>query len=349
MKKVLAVGIALAMLSTLFFGVMSNAESQAVDPSYLKLTERFSDDFSDDELDTSNWKVDTPPSITEDGQLQLGGSNWIQNGYLAFILDELDSDYVLDFVMSGPKNDCYWGFAVRSPESGANPMNGGRFGVPSAGELSTGITFDVMIKAKDGKIGVTFCDGGANGEAPTALLDAPEGFDPTAANNYRIVDTGDRITLYINEAEYITIVLDADFDDAAKAAIYAADGSELMAETDVSVLGYGFVGFYQRNNTVHVDNVVLSDLKVEDPNATEAPTAVPTEVPTEAPTDAPAVTDAPAATDASAATDAPAATEKAAESESSSSKTPLIIGIIAAVVVVAAVVIGIAVSKKKKK
>ena len=260
MKKVLAVIIAVAMISTLSLGVIVNAESKAVDQSTLTLTERFSDDFSDGALDTeTKWKVDTPPSVTDDGKLQLGGSNWINEGYLAYIREVLDSDYVCDFTMSGPKNDCYWGFAVRSPETGGNPMNGGRFGIPSAAELSTGIIVDLMVKPNDGKIGVTFCDGGANAEAPTVLLDVPGGFDPTVENTYRVVDTGDKITLYINGSEYFTIVLNADFADADKAAIYAADGSELMAETDVTVLGSGNIGFYQRNNVVLVDNVVLSD------------------------------------------------------------------------------------------
>ena len=265
MKKVLAAIVALAMLSTLCFGVLSNADSQAVDQSWLTLTERFSDDFSGGSLSSDDWMVDTPPSVTEDGKLQLGGAHWINNGYLAFVNDELSSDYVFDSVISGTKNDCYWGIVVRTPKSGNNPQNGGRFGVPSPAETTGGLCFDIMIKSQDGKMGVTFCNGGPNSEAPAVLFDAPEGFDPTADNNYRIVDTGDKITLYINGSEVITIVFDADFEAPSKATVYAADGSVLMAEADVGTLGSGVVGFYQRNNIVHVDNVVISDAVVTEP------------------------------------------------------------------------------------
>ena len=349
MKKYLC--IALCVLLCMALAVPAFAESHAKSLEGAKLTESFSDDFEDD-LDTGIWEP-VMAVHTEDGFMYLGKGEggWIQAGYAVYAYTDLDDgdSYVIEFDFTSNYSDCYFGVGIRSPEgTGANNNNGGRFGVPSASETGSGLSFDLGIKPKPNFIGVCLNNGTEYGDAAQFLVAFPDGYDGKSGH-VKIVDTVDKVTLYINDIEVVTLELsELDFDVFNKVVAYDAAGEVLFeGPCELTSVNERF-NFYQRNNVYGVDNFKISALTFPGEKPTEAPaTEIP---PTEAPTEAPAVTDAPAVTEAPKTTDAPKDNDNKNTDDAKKKNAWLVPVIVGCVVVVAAVVIAvIAASKKKKK
>ena len=141
MKKGLILIICIALILAL--AVPAFAESKARIPTQEGAV-LFEDDFSDDELDVEYWVKRENVEII-DGQLKLGGGDWIAEGYAANVIPEDDDyfyNYVLDFDFTSSSCGCYLGVGIRAPGNCTSEFNnGGRFDIPSANELSTGISF----------------------------------------------------------------------------------------------------------------------------------------------------------------------------------------------------------------
>ncbi len=254
MKRLLAIAICIALCLALAVPAFAESKAKPVDDSGEVL---FSDDFSDDEIDTDYWSLRSGVKISN-GKLALGeGSDWIAGGYAANIIpdDGYFENYVLDFDFEGDKRDCYYGFGIRAPEDCNSEFNnGGRFGVPLASETGSGIAFDLFIKPQTGSLGVAFNDGGEWGEAAQFMLTFPTGYDGSAGH-VRLVDLGDLVTLYINGREIVSIVLG---DEEVTA--YNSAGDEVFKK-EAYFPTEGTVGFYQRNDMLLIDNVVVRAFK----------------------------------------------------------------------------------------
>ena len=255
MKKIMAIAIGILLCIALVVPLF--AESQGiVPPTGMKVL--LEDDFSDS-LDTTKWSVRGGVK-TSDGTMVLGeGGDWVAGGYSATAIGSF-SNYVLDFDFTGDKRDCYYGVGIRAKASGGSEFqNGGRFGVPSAAELSTGISFDLFISknenAENGakNVGVALNNGGANGDAAQFLVAYPEGFDGSAGH-VTIVDAGDTVTLLINNAELVTLKL-----GEGTVTAYDAAGEKLY-EGSAAFPASGTFSFYQRNDLLKIDNVKVSSL-----------------------------------------------------------------------------------------
>ncbi len=259
MKKLVSVMICLVLCLAFALSAFAASHAPAVKPG----TVMYENDFSSDDIsDFRAWNG----VVAADGKLALGtGDNWIAGGPLA-ATEATYKNYIAEFDLAGDGRDCYYGFSIRIPEDAGDgsAMNGGRFGVPSPSETTTGIVFDTHISASQnadlgGKaIGVTFCDGAANGDAPAFTIAYPEGFDGKAETKFKVVDTGDVITLYIAGKEVVTIELSELVDGYyGKAVAYTADGAEI-GNCAVTVAEEGRISFYQRNNFVTVDNLKIT-------------------------------------------------------------------------------------------
>lgn len=267
MKKLLAIAICIALCLALAVPAFAESKAKPVDESGEII---FSDDFSDDELDTDYWIVREGVQIL-DGKLTLGkGDNWIAGGYAANFIPEDDyiENYVLDFDFEGDKRDCYYGFGIRAPGNCASEFNnGGRYGVPQASELGCGIAFDLLIKPQAGKLGVALNDGGEWGEAAQFMLTFPTGYDGSSGH-VRLVDLGDLVTLYINGKEIVTLVLGNE-----EVTAYNSAGEEVF-KGDAEFPDEGTFGFYQRNDLLTIDNVVVREFKegtAQDPGTSTEP------------------------------------------------------------------------------
>jgi hypothetical protein len=251
MKKLIAIAIvavmALALCTTAF------AASHAV--TGVTAGEVLLEESFDGELDAEKFNVWTG-SVIEDGKLHLGSGDWIATSPIAHTVQTF-KDYIATFKMVGDKRDCYYGFGLRV-DGGHQLMNGGRFGVPQAGETSVGIAIDIFGAGNStlgDNIGITFCDGGANGEAPNFMVARPSGYDPGEEAEFKIIDTGDKITITADGKEIVTIEL-SDLTDGkyTNAAAYDASGNKIF-EGAVSVFEEGALAFYQRNNHITIDDV----------------------------------------------------------------------------------------------
>ncbi len=256
----LIVMLTFALCSTAF--AASHAETTVSTGKIL-----FSDDFSGD-IDTEKWDIWGGYAVT-DGALHLGhGGSWIESSPIARTVATF-KNYFATFKMFGDMRDCYYGFGIRCDDR-HNLMNGGRFGVPDPAEQSVGIAFDIFGAGNSTlgeQVGVTFCDNGANGEAPSFKVDRPAGFNPGENAEFKVIDSGSKITVLINGKELVTIELSGLSDGYyTKAAAYDPNGAEVF-KGDVSVLEEGTIQFYQRNNHIVVDDVNVYALAEDAPYA----------------------------------------------------------------------------------
>ncbi len=260
MRKLFVFAVCIALCIAM--AVPAFAASKAKTPaSDLKVM--FEDDFSGDEIDTDNWFLCQGVKIVDGGMNFANDGNWINGGYSATYIPEDDyiENYVLDFDFTSNAQDCYFGVGVRAQSGGnSNFQNGGRFQVPSAAELGTGISFDLAISKNQnasavGYIGVCLNNGGAYGDAPQFLVAYPDGFDGKSGH-VTIVDLGDLITLYVNNVEVVTLTL-----SGSNVKAYNANGDEIFSTSEADYPDEGSFSFYQRNNSYRVDNVKVSEFK----------------------------------------------------------------------------------------
>lgn len=259
MKKVMAIAIGVLLCIALALPLF--AESQGVvAPEGMKVL--FEDDFSG-ELDSAKWSVREAVAVS-DGTMVLGnGGSWVAGGYSATAVGSFNK-YAVDFDFTGDKRDCYYGIGVRAPAGGASEFqNGGRFNVPSASEISRGISFDLFISPNEnaengGKnVGVALNNGGENGSSAQFLVAYPEGFDGSSGH-VTVVDAGDTITLYINNSELVTLKL-----GEGSVTAYNAAGEKIF-EGEAAFPASGSFAFYQRNDLLKIDNVVVSSIEKRD-------------------------------------------------------------------------------------
>ena len=258
MKKILAIAIVFAMMVALFVPAFAASHADAGVEAGAKLLEA---DFSGDAVVDSEIVAWSGYSL-QDGSLHLGhGGDWVASSPIARTADTF-TNYIANFKMVGDKRDCYYGFGLRCNDQ-HTLMNGGRFGVPSAEEKAVGIAIDIFGAANStlgDNIGVTFCDNGANGNAPAFTIARPEGFDPGVNTAFTVADSGDKITISIEGKELLTIELSGLADgNYTSAAAYDANGNELFNGA-VTVLEEGTICFYQRNNHIIVSDFTVSEL-----------------------------------------------------------------------------------------
>ena len=213
------------------------------------------EDFNKDKLTAwAGYKV-------EGGKLHLGhGTNWVSDSP-AVRTKAAFKNYVAEFKITGVSaRDCYYGFGIRANGDGGF-MNGGRFGVPSAAEKSTGIAIDLFGAANStlgDTIGITFCDGGENGSAPAVKVARPDGYSPASESTIKVVDTGDTIVISINDVKLVTINLSGLTDGKYTQATVLNSADEEIGTFTVSVLEAGNIVVYQRNDYVTVDDFSIS-------------------------------------------------------------------------------------------
>ena len=258
MKKIIATAIVVLMAAALCTTAFAASHAPEYKVGDTLVDEKFDgEDLGEAFAGWAGYKL-------EDGKIHLGYSgNWIESSP-EFHTVAAYSNYYASFKIAGAPRDCYYGFALRAPEGEhGGLMNGGRFGVPSPDEMSTGLAIDLYGAANStlgDKIGITFCNGARNGDAPAFMVDRPEGFGDGGEALVEVVDTGDVITIMINGKEIVTIELSEQVDGAyTKAAAYKADGSEI-GKFDVSVLAAGSIVFYQRNDYITVDDLKIAAL-----------------------------------------------------------------------------------------
>ncbi len=264
MKKIFAIVLAVMMTAVLCVSAFAASHAQ----TKIKVGESLiNEDFESGELNAELFKAWSGYKI-EDGKIHLGHSNnWVESSP-EFHTAAAYSNYYATFKIAGAIRDCYYGFALRAPagEHGGL-MNGGRFGVPSASEASTGIAIDLYGAANStlgDQIGITFCNGGANGDAPAFTAARPEGFGDGSEALVDVIDLGSIITILINKKELVTIELSGLADGVyTKATAFDPTGAEL-GTFDVSVLAEGSIVFYQRNNYITVDDFTLAPAEADD-------------------------------------------------------------------------------------
>ena len=263
MKKILA--FVLAAVLTVALCVTAFAASHA--PAFKKGDTLIDENFESGDLNTDLFKAWSGYKV-EDGKIHLGHSNnWVESSP-EFHTAAAYSDYYAAFKIAGAIRDCYYGFGLRAPEGEhGSLMNGGRFGVPSASETSTGIAIDLYGAANSTlgeQIGITFCNGDANGDAPAFTVSRPAGFGDGSEASFEVIDLGSIITIKINGKELVTIELGELSDGVyTKATAFDASGSEL-GTFDVRVLAEGSIVFYQRNNYITVDDFKLVSASLDD-------------------------------------------------------------------------------------
>ncbi len=258
MKKIFAIVLAVMMTAVLCVSAFAASHAQ----TKIKVGESLiNEDFESGELNAELFKAWSGYKI-EDGKIHLGHSNnWVESSP-EFHTAAAYSNYYATFKIAGAIRDCYYGFALRAPagEHGGL-MNGGRFGVPSASEASTGIAFDLYGAANSTlgeQIGITFCNGGANGDAPCAKVAYPEGFDGKTEAEFKVVDKGDTITITVNEKALATITLSGLTDGKyTQATVVDGSGAE-VGQYAISILAEGQITFYQRNDHVTVDDLSIT-------------------------------------------------------------------------------------------
>ncbi len=152
----------------------------------------------------------------------------------------------------------------------------------------------------------------------------PEGLsfnDGTAYTNFKVVDNGSEVKLYVEDTLVGSITLsgekkgyksdyfvDRSIQYVKTAVVRDAEGNELGTVEDTLVQSNeAVVGWATRAANMIVDNVYLAVAGASTDAPTDAPTDVPTNAPTDAPTDAPteAPTSAPTDTDPIPGTEAP--------------------------------------------
>ena len=215
-------------------------------------------DFSGETLDESEFVAWNGYAL-QDGSLHLGhGGDWVSSSPIVRTADTF-TNYIANFKMFGDKRDCYYGFGLRCNDQ-HTLMVGGRFGVPSASERSVGIAIDIFGGGNStlgDNIGITFCDGGENGNAPAFMIPRPNRYDPGVNAEFLVVDSTDEISIYIDNYLLVTIKLYGLTDGVYTSAVaYDANGTELF-DDNVTVLEAGTIVFYQRNN-----HIVISDFSV---------------------------------------------------------------------------------------
>ncbi len=260
MRKLFILAICIALCIAM--AVPAFAESKAKVPAD-DLTVIFEDDFSDDGIDTDSWSLREGVAIVDGAMSFCNAGGWVTGGYSATIINggEALENYVLDFDFTSTPQDCYFGVGVRASAGGASEFqNGGRFNVPQAVELGSGISFDLAISKNQnpdavGYVGVALNNGGAWGDAEQFLVAYPDGFDGSNGH-VTIVDTGDVISLFINKVEVVTLTL-----DGSNVKAYNANGDEIFTTSAADYPTEGTAAFYQRNNPYKVDNVKVSEFK----------------------------------------------------------------------------------------
>lgn len=222
----------------------------------------YENDFSAD-FDADNWHLGTGAPIVADGLLKLGSTgNWTQDAGITY--KQALVNYVLTFDYTSNNQDCYSGFGLRVPEDKAagSLYNGGRNDIPNASETGYGISIDVGSKGTDcaNSFVVSF-NYGEMGQSPNYKVAYPAGFDG-AAGSIKVVDSGEEIVISLNGEELTKIVFTASDDvNYTKATAYV--GGAEAGTFDVTVAKAGGFGFYQRNNTLTIDNVVVTDIPAE--------------------------------------------------------------------------------------
>lgn len=219
----------------------------------------FTETFDGEDFDTEKLKAWGGYKL-EGGKLHLGWSgNWVESSPAMYTKLSY-TNYALSFKMSGDARDCYYGFGLRTKGDGSM-MNGGRFSVPSAAETSNGIAIDIFGAANSTlgtMVGITFCNGGANGDAPCAKVAYPEGFDGKTEAEFKVVDKGDTITITVNEKALATITLSGLTDGKyTQATVVDGSGAE-VGQYAISILAEGQITFYQRNDHVTVDDLSIT-------------------------------------------------------------------------------------------
>ncbi len=269
MKKLTV--FAICTILCIALAVPALAASQAADVSGHTPNEVFSDTF-DSELNTSVWSIAGGNAKVESGVMYIGkDGNWTETGYGAYADTTLadGKSYSLEFDFTGDRRDCYYGVGIRAASgTGSNFMNGGRYGIPGGtGDTSKGICFDLHISKNQnaeagGKmLGITLNNGQLNADAAQFLVAYPEGFDGSSGN-VKIVDTVDKVTLYINGTEVATLVLSGLEDGVYKyVTAYDANGEKLYEGDCQAPAANTRFGFYQRNNAMGIDNVKVTHLR----------------------------------------------------------------------------------------
>ena len=263
MKKITAIVLCALLCAALAVTALAASHAESATAG----EELFADDFSGDALD-ENWNAWAGYAVT-DGKLHLGhGASWIDSSPGANT-NVTFKNYIAEFDMSGDGRDCYYGFGFRAPvgHTDSSFFNGGRFGVPSADEKSTGIAIDIFGAGNstlNGEaLGITFCDGVKNGTAPSLSIPYANGFDGKTETHFKIVDSGAKITIYAANNEIATIELSGLSEGSyTKAAVFGPDGASL-GSFDVTVAEEGALGFYQRNDHITVDNLKVNAIASE--------------------------------------------------------------------------------------
>ena len=269
MKKLFA--IAICTILCIALAIPALAASQAANLDDYTPSEAFADTF-DSAIDSSVWAIAGGTAVVENGVMYLGkNGGWTSTGYGAYADTTLANgkSYSLEFDFTGNRNDCYYGVAIRCPGgTAANFMNGGRYGIPGgAGDTSRGICFDLHISTNQNKeaggkmLGITLNNGQINADAAQFLVDYPEGFNGSAGH-VKIVDTVDKVTLYIDGTEIATLVLSGLENEVyTYVTAYDAAGEKLYEGDCEAPAANTRFGFYQRNNVMGIDNVTVTHLR----------------------------------------------------------------------------------------
>ena len=247
MKKILTLVVIAAMAATL---ALTAAAADVI----------YSNDFESG-FDAENWHLGTGAPIVADGLLKLGSTGtWTADAGVTY--NQAIVNYELAFDYTSNNQDCYSGFGLRVPadKAAGSLYNGGRNDIPSATETGYGISIDVGSKGTDcaNSFVVSF-NYGEHGQSPNYKVAYPEGFTG-GAGSIKVVDSGDAIVIYLNDAELTKITFTAS-DDVNYTAATAYVGDAEVFSGEVTVAKEGGFSFYQRNNTLTIDNVVVTALE----------------------------------------------------------------------------------------
>ena len=140
-------------------------------------------------------------------------------------------------------------------------MNGGRWGKPDAAETADGIAIDMNVAGADYYVGVTFSHG-AQGSAPCTYFGG--GVNVGELHEYKIEDRRDEIKVYIDDALLFTIALSELSDGLYHHAVVTYKDGSVSFDGAVEVNEVGYMGFYQRDMGVTVDEITVKTL-VDEP------------------------------------------------------------------------------------